>query len=498
MKISIRLTLFSIAITTIAIFFCCAVLLITTADNHIENTINNGIAELKMLSNSFYAEMNVVASDNSMSETAKNSLVLYVFRKYTSASVSGAHYILTNGSEAMYNDCPIDPRPSLPDLKKKLEEIKNSCTSPGESDLWPAAIMELTGHKYLAVGHYDNALGDRLSFEHEIYLVRDITNVYDGITRLAVWFACIALITVLLCGFMMVMLIRRTLRPLAALGDNVAAFAAGRYENRIQVSGEDEISALGTSFNQMADAITLHMKALGDTAQQRKLLLSALTHELKTPMTAIIGYSEALQKIRLSQEQREASIAYINGECRRLERLSQKMMQLVTLQDGVALNMKRQPVSVLYNAVRETLMAIAKKESIELVLQAKGNPFFEMDVDMMASVLINLFDNGRKALARHIFIIADETGIVIRDDGSGIPEDEIEKITQPFYMVDKSYSHSIGGSGLGLALCDLMVKAHGAHLDIESQEGRGTSVGIVFHSIRNFVPMGSKPPGGCA
>jgi len=483
MKISSKLTLFSIAITTAAIILCCAILLITTAGNHINSAVSSGIAELKMLSNSFHAEMDVVVSDDNMSETAKSSLTLYVFRKYTSVSVSGAHYILSDGEETMYNDCPIDPRPSLPDLKAHLEEADNSRASNEESVLWPSAVVALDGRKYLVVGHYSNMLRDRIYYEHDIYLVRDITVVYEGITKLGVWFALIASGTILVCGLTMVILVRRTLLPLGELRKNAAALANGQYDNRIQVLGKDEITELGAGFNKMADAISLHIETLDDTLTQRKLLLSALTHELKTPMTVIIGYSEALMKVSLSKEQKEDSIAYINRECRRIERLSQKMIQLITLQDGEQPEIERQPVSKLYDAVKETLMTAAQKENIILAFDDAGNLSFDMDIDMMASVLINLFDNARKAEAKHISITADHTGIMVKDDGKGIPESEIKKITQPFYMVDKSYSQSVGGSGLGLAICELILVAHDAHFHIESRQGTGTTVRIFFEKL---------------
>lgn len=426
-----------------------------------------------MLSNSFSAEMAVVVSDDNMSETAKSSLILYVFRKYTSASISGAHYILSNGEETMYNDCPIDPRPSLPDLSVR------STDEPA----WPSAIVELAGRKYLAVGHFGDTLSNWLNYEYEIYLVRDITDVYDGITELGIWFALIAFGTILFCGLTMVILVHHTLHPLVALRKNAAALANGQYDNRIQVSGRDEIAELGISFNKMADAISLHIEALEDTAEQRKLLLSVLTHELKTPMTAIIGYSEALMKVSLSPEQKDNSIAYINRECRRTERLSQKMIQLITLQDGAPPDLTRQPVSMLYNTVKETLLAIAEKENIVLTFEDEGDSFFDMDIDMIASVLINLFDNARKAEAKHIAITANHTGITVKDDGKGIPESEIKKITQPFYMVDKSYSQSVGGSGLGLAICVSILEAHSAHLNIESKQGTGTVVRILFQKL---------------
>lgn len=480
MKISRKVTMISVAITTAGIILCCAILLITTSRNHVSGAVDSGIAELKMLCSSFHAEMDVAVSDNSMSETAKNSLALYVFRKYTSVSVSGAHYILSNGEGVMYNDCPIDPRSSLPHLKESYEEGDDNRTVPDEALLWPSAVVSYDGRQYLAVGHYSRTLGDSLNYEHEIYLVRDITGVYRGIARLAVWFALIAAAAILICGVTITVLVRRTMRPLGALGKNAAALADGQYDTRIRIRGKDEIAELGTSFNRMADAISLHIKTLEGTSEQQKLLLAALTHELKTPMTAVIGYSETLMKVSLTPGQTADAVAYINRECRRIERLSQKMMRLITLQDGEPPRIERRPVSKLYDAVRDTLTAAAQKEGIMLTLTGEENIFFDMDIDMMASVLINLFDNARKAGAGHISVEAGLTGILVQDDGRGIPAAEIGKVTQPFYTADQSYSRPAGGSGLGLALCELILKKHKARLHIESRQGAGTAVSIIF------------------
>jgi two-component system phosphate regulon sensor histidine kinase PhoR len=313
--------------------------------------------------------------------------------------------------------------------------------------------------------------------------VRDITGVYDGIAALAFRFAAIALITVVLSAGVTVFFVRRLLRPLEGLRKSAAALADGQYDNRIKVTGRDEIAELSANFNQMADAVGGHIRALQDTAEQRKLLLAALTHELKTPMTAIIGYSEALMRVRLNKTQQEESIACIHSECKRIERLSQKMMRLITLHNGEAADMQPQPAKKLFEAVEMTLEGISQKENIKLVFAEKGSPVFRMDIDMMASVILNLFDNARKAGAKHIRIEAETNAISVKDDGSGIPQDEIDKVIFPFYMVDKSHSRSERGSGLGLALCELIAKEHGAHLHIESRVGEGTAVTVRFEKL---------------
>lgn len=479
MKISVKLTLFSVIITAIAVILCCTILLITTANNQINHAVQSGVTELRMFNNAFNAEMDVVG-DEQMSDTAKRSLILFVFRKYTDASVNGSRYVLTDTDQTMFNNSPIDPRSLLPGLRENAAQ--SDAEYDDDASFWPYAIAGLDGQKYLIAGHWAPNLGNMV-FAHEVFLVQDITNVYDGIGMLGVRFAVIALVTVIISASVMILVIRNVMQPLGKLKKSAVALAGGHYDTRIQVQGEDEIAELGTSFNTMADAISEHIDALQHTAEQRRLLLSALTHELKTPMTAIIGYSEALMRVRLSREQREESIAYIHSECKRIEILTQKMMQLIAVHGGEPIDIRPHPIRELYDTVGMTLQGIAQREGIALSLIEKGSPVFEMDMDMMASVIINLFDNACKAGAKHITIKSEDHRICVRDDGAGIPSDEIDKITQPFYMVDRSTP--AGGSGLGLALCELILKAHRAKLHVESRLGEGTSMIIIFEKLHS-------------
>ena len=475
MKISIKLTIFSTLITTTTLILCCAILLMTTAAKQINTAIENGRAELQMLTQSFHAEIALVADDD-LSDTARRSLVLFIFRKYTDMSDSHSHYVLWGNDETIYNDAPFNPRAALQDVKQQYYASTHFAM-----EYIPSSITEYAGRKYLIAGFYSANIGGMMTYEHEIYLVRDVTSVYEDITALGWQFAIVAILAILLSSLAMILLTRRTIRPLAALQKNAAALADGNYNQRITLQGTNEIAQLGISFNKMADAIAEQIHALEKTAEQRQLLLSALTHELKTPMTAIIGYAESLLKVRLSPEQQERAVHYIFTECKRLERLAQKMMRLITLQGGEAFHLQEQTSSALFEAVSDTLTEIALREHISLTLD-NHSPFrAALDTDMVASVLLNLFDNARKAGASTISITTQEHAILVTDNGCGIPENELLKIREPFYMIDKSYSQSLGGSGLGLTLCDLIMQAHNARLSIDSEVNRGTSVRLEFN-----------------
>ena len=105
-----------------------------------------------------------------------------------------------------------------------------------------------------------------------------------------------------------------------------------------------------------------------------------------------------------------------------------------------------------------------------------------IDRDLFESLLVNLIDNGIKASDEGgvIFLTGQDNVITVRDEGCGIPADEIKRVTEAFYMVDKARSRKEGGCGLGLALCSMIAELHGAKLAIESEVGRGTSVSVIF------------------
>ena len=131
-------------------------------------------------------------------------------------------------------------------------------------------------------------------------------------------------------------------------------------------------------------------------------------------------------------------------------------------------------------AVEQSLRDIATQAGINLHFTYDADTSLPMDCDLMNSVLINLFDNARKAGATEITIAAMAGRISVSDNGIGIPADQIRHVTEPFFMADNSR----GGSGIGLALCEKIAQAHGAKLTIESAEGEGTQVYIDFSSSK--------------
>lgn len=319
--------------------------------------------------------------------------------------------------------------------------------------------------------------------EFKVIHYKDITSIYDNIRQLFLKGVFIAVILSCILLALLQWVIRKLLKPLDNLKEAANVIAGGNYTERIPVYKKDEIGEISDSFNRMADRIGEHICELGEINEKQRQLLGSLAHELKTPMTAIQGYAETLQRIQLPPEKQEKSLAYIEKECKRLSRLSAKMLELTELSgEGMKIEKTELMVSGLFDQVRELTQFRLLEKGLRMEIRTEENLMLRGDGDLLISFLANLVDNACKASEEGavIRLIGNEQGIFVQDEGRGIPEEELKNIAEPFYMVDKSRARKEGGAGLGLALCSQIARLHEGVLDIQSQMGVGTVIGLRF------------------
>ena len=225
------------------------------------------------------------------------------------------------------------------------------------------------------------------------------------------------------------------------------------------------------------------------TARQEEFI-GSFAHELKTPLTAMIGYADMLRAQEMSQEERFQAANYIFKEGKRLEALSFKLLDLLVVRQQ---ELKRHPVDACWLAkeVQGTLQPALKGQGLLLKVNVE-EVMLSLEPDLMKTVLMNLIDNGRKAMdgspgVLYLLGRREEKGFsyYVRDMGKGIPEPELKHITDAFYMVDKSRSRQQGGAGLGLSICAEIVSRHGGLMTFKSTVGKGTVV-------RVFIPVNDE------
>lgn len=277
------------------------------------------------------------------------------------------------------------------------------------------------------------------------------------------------------------------LRPLRRLSAAAGRLAAGDLAERVAVRGEDEIAGLSGDFNAMADRLERQVDELRDEARRREDFIGSFTHELKTPLTSIIGYAELLRARPEDREQVLESAGYIFREGRRLEALSRKLLELIVL-DRREPERRPVPMAAYLNKVGGALRPALRAEGLRLFVEAAPGTAL-IDPDLVEAVCLNLIDNARKAgkPGGSVWLsgFPTERGycVEVADDGRGIPPEDLGRVTEPFYMADKSRSRAQGGAGLGLALCRRIAKLHGGDLFIRSEPGRGTAVRVYLEGV---------------
>ncbi|OQB22802.1 MAG: Alkaline phosphatase synthesis sensor protein PhoR [Firmicutes bacterium ADurb.Bin182] len=274
-------------------------------------------------------------------------------------------------------------------------------------------------------------------------------------------------------------------RPIRQLSFAARLFAAGDYDRRARILTRDEVGDLTRDFNGMADSLQKHMRYLEEEAKQRENFVSSFAHELKTPLTSIIGYADMLRSQRMDDEKRFISANYIFTEGRRLERLSLKLLELMVM-NRREFEKYAMEVSDIENRLRETAgNALMEKYGV-LLKPELPDATLRVEPDLAITMLINLVDNAAKASKAGQMVVVkgscrtDGYLISVTDEGIGIPKEEISRITEAFYMVDKSRSRVQNGAGLGLALCSTIANLHGSKLNIESELNRGTVVSVLL------------------
>jgi len=338
-------------------------------------------------------------------------------------------------------------------------------------------------------GHYMFVASVTHNTSEPLYLglCRELTPIYDGRQQLIRQYQIALLVLLALGGICIYVLSRYMTRPIRELDRVAKRIAEGQSELRSANHSTDEIGTLAGSFNRMADRLVEQAEEKQKEAKQKEDFTAAFAHELKTPLTSIIGYADMMNSMKMTDEERAEASFYIYSQGKRLESLSHKLLELVSM-DKEPIESRPILTKQLEENIRTTVRPIWDQRGINgKVDMDKGKIYGDMD--LLLSLLYNLLDNAAKAmdkgdrgfiLLKGINLPGGGYEIKVVDNGRGIPQEEISRITEAFYMVDKSRSRKEGGAGIGMALCYKIIKLHGGTLQIDSRLGEGTVMKVVF------------------
>jgi signal transduction histidine kinase len=276
-----------------------------------------------------------------------------------------------------------------------------------------------------------------------------------------------------------ILITRSVVRPIQQVAATADAITKGQRDRKAPIAGTTEVRQLAIAFNQM-----MEQAEVAQTAQRD--FLANVSHDLKTPLTSIQGYSQAIvDGVTATPEGSQRAGRIIYDEASRMLRMVEELIDLARIEAG-KLSMTRRSVRIgeLVSSVGERLSMNAKKHSLTLTTQVPaGLPPIAGDGDRLSQVLTNLIDNAIKhtpaggVITLQACIEGGGIRIDVHDTGEGIPADDLPRIFERFYQVDKSRQRR-DGAGLGLQICYQIVQAHHGRIWVESVEGEWTRFSV--------------------
>lgn len=459
MKLWLKQTLLALLIIMVSASACLYVFVGVQTSRLLSGARENGLQDAA----SFCEHLSTLNSTSGVSASAdeitRRSLIQYTFVTFARLLQSSEKtYALAVNGENLYSVGQLN----APEMLAIAQE-----------DISASKILEHDSRRLMLSARNVTVLNMTVT----VYALQDVDEVFSQIDQLTRMAQAALLICLLISGTVLPVMIRGTLRPLRELGAVSERIAGGQYALRSGLTTNDEVGELARSFDHMAETVAQKILDLEDTARRRELLLGALTHEMKTPMTAIIGFSDSLLTMPLTEEGRMEAAHEIHEAALRTERLSQKMMQLIAMTDCPVLVWQNIDAEWLAETVEKAAQTVLSSRGVSLTVR-RACDVLRGDADLLTSLLTNLIDNAAKAspAGSTIALTIAWGKLSVADEGSGIPAEQIPLVTEPFYRVDKARSRKLGGAGLGLSLCRMIAQAHGGELTIHSETGRGTTI----------------------
>lgn len=288
-------------------------------------------------------------------------------------------------------------------------------------------------------------------------------------------------------GFVVIYIFTYNLvRPLNEMSKATKAYATGDFSPRVRVRGEDELAELMTAFNQMATALSIQEST-------RRSFVANVSHELKTPMTTIGGFIDGILDGTIPPEQQNHYLEIVSNETKRLARLVTAMLNMSKIEAGeLHLQLKDFDLTQEIFSTMLNFEQIIEKKNIRVEgLDALQPTMIRADKDMLHQVIYNLVDNAVKftengAIQVYVSQTPIETTVNIRNTGAGISSEELSRVFERFYKVDKSRSYDVKGAGLGLYICKTIIEMHGGTIWVRSVENEFTEFSFT-------IPNEAKP-----
>ncbi len=462
MKFSFKLLLCTMIVMAMALGFSGFYFVNYVFETSLEREVGQALDESSILSFAFEtAALNVPAKYSILPDSTVEEIASNLERGGRSTSrllrISGEEKNVLYASDGFETDNGL--------LKQTDESTKSY------------RVIEIGDKYYIHTSVAVNTL-DRILY---LETMRDVSEVFEEREMGFSLYRKVTLVMLVIGTLIMHFIASLLTKPIRILTRATKRMAAGDYAYRAEQVSKDELGQLTTDFNNMANALEENIEKLEEEIEAREDFVAAFAHELKTPLTAIIGYADMLRSHKLDEEKSFMSANYIYTEGKRLEAMSFRLLDIIVTKRNEA-ELQNVPVESVFHYLQEMF---ATDEEMKFTFQYEQD-IVRAEANLIKTVLVNLIDNACKAseagsvVEVNGHVQEDGYRFEVKDYGVGIPPEEQRKITKAFYMVDKSRARSKNGAGLGLALCAEILSLHHSELEIESEPGKGTSISFVL------------------
>jgi two-component system sensor histidine kinase ArlS len=313
-----------------------------------------------------------------------------------------------------------------------------------------------------------------------VYMFQSTEKLKELISGLNRHFFLAGLLSFIFTGIIIIFLTRYVTHPLIQMNAATKRLSKGDFSVSLPSLGKDELGELAGSIKVLANDLEL-------LKTERNDFLASISHELRTPLTYIKGYADIARRPDTNEEDRAKYLSIIHEESGKLASLVKELFDLAKMDEN-SFTIEKTEISLLpfFENIYEKMAPALRDAQMKLVLRCPQDLTAFVDPVRFEQVLFNLLDNARKYSGLNTDILLEaypndgKVHIIVADKGKGIPEEDLPRIFERFYRVDKSRTRALGGSGLGLSIVKQLVEAHGGTIRVTSMQNVGTTFEIII------------------
>lgn len=351
-----------------------------------------------------------------------------------------------------------------------------------------------TGMDYLCLyAAIPGSVNGRYLYFH-VLIIASISAIDDAVTAFNDYALALGVFAMIVSGLVSAVLCSRFVKPILSINEAAKRIAAMDFGAKLHIQSHDELGQLAESINHLSDELESKINQLRDANAQlkkdieqkekidlmRRELLSNVSHEFKTPLAIIMGYSEGLQ-LNINDDEKDYYCSVISDEAIKLNSLSARLLDLAELEAGAIMDISEFNLAELAGERLKTMSYIFTEHRISTGFSSSGDCFVSADCGRIEEVINNLLSNAQHHTPDGgqitVSVTGDESSVTctVFNSGSHIPDDSLDRIWESFYKVDKARTRKYGGSGLGLKIVSSIVNLHGGSYSAEN-----TDDGVLF------------------